>query len=53
MFTSNETDADGIVFTDEKTQEYEELIEAQMGDVTGKSTIITTDGGDWIDVDDI
>lgn len=46
---------DGIVFADEKTQEYEELLEAQVEAirVTGNNSIITTDDGDEIDVDDI
>jgi hypothetical protein len=46
---------DGIVFTDEKTQEYEELLEAQVeaSRITGNNTIIATDDGDEIDVDDI
>lgn len=46
---------DGIVFTDEKTQEYEELLEAQVQAirVTGNNSIITTEDGDDIDVDDI
>ena len=55
-FDSNEIgNNEGITFSDEKTQEYEELLEAQVEAqrVTGKNTIITTDDGDDIDVDDI
>jgi hypothetical protein len=47
---------DGIVFSDEKTQEYEELLESQLeaSRITGKDNIIiTTDDGKEIDVDDI
>ena len=40
-----------IEFADDKTQEYRELIEAHLS--TGKSTIITTDDGKEVDVDDI
>ena len=48
-----ETDL-GIVFTDEKTQEYQELIETQVAAAqAGRSVIITTDDGDIVDVDDI
>lgn len=45
----------GIVFGDEKTQEYQDLIEAQVKASlkNGGSSIITTDDGDFIDVDDI
>jgi hypothetical protein len=46
---------DGIIFSDEKTQEYEELLEAKLESsrIMGKtSTIIATDDGE-IDVDDI
>lgn len=50
---SNE-DATDIQFTDSKTQEYEELIAAQVAESkTGKSLIITTDDGEEVDVDDI
>ena len=48
-----ETDL-GIVFTDEKTQEYQEFIETQVAAAqAGRSVIITTDDGDIVDVDDI
>jgi initiation factor 1A len=48
-----ETDL-GIVFTDEKTQEYQELIENQVAAAqAGRSIIITTDDGDIVNVDDI
>jgi initiation factor 1A len=48
-----ETDL-GIVFTDEKTQEYQELIETQVAAAQARrSVIITTDDGDIVDVDDI
>ena len=40
-----------IEFADDKTQEYKELIEAHLS--TGKSSIITTDDGEEVDVDDI
>ena len=40
-----------IEFADDKTQEYKELIEAHLA--AGKSTIITTDDGKEVDVDDI
>jgi hypothetical protein len=54
LFNSNEKEDDnGIVFTDEKTQEYEELIEAQMSTKMGDNIIITTDNGEEVDVDDI
>jgi hypothetical protein len=43
--------ANDIEFADDKTQEYRELIEAHLS--TGKSTIITTDDGKEVDVDDI
>jgi initiation factor 1A len=45
----------GIVFGDEKTQEYQDLIESQVKASlkNGGSSIITTDDGDFIDVDDI
>lgn len=55
LFTSKENEEDdGIVFTDEKTQEYEELIEAQIDySSKGINHIITTDDGEEVDVDDI
>ena len=44
----------GFAFSDEKTQEYQELIEAQIkSSQTGTASIITTDDGEIIDVDDI
>ena len=51
---TNEFD-DGITFADEKTQEFQELIEIQSSlSKTGvSSSIITTDDGEVIDVDDI
>jgi hypothetical protein len=50
----NESDT-GFIFGNEKTQEYQDLIDAQIKASTngGMSTIITTDEGDIIDVDDI
>jgi translation initiation factor IF-1 len=46
--------ADGITFADEKTQEFQELIETQISaSQTGKNSLIITDDGDVIDVDDI
>jgi len=48
--TSSDTAASDIQFSDSKTHEYEELIEASL---LGKTTIISTDDGDEIDVDDI
>ena len=53
LFNENNNDNDDIVFTDEKTQEYEELIETQMKANTTNNTIITTDDGEAVDVDDI
>ena len=63
LFISNDTktlgneDEDsntGFVFSDEKTQEYKELIEAQIkSSQTGVASIITTDDGEIINVDDI
>jgi translation initiation factor IF-1 len=58
-FITNDTKAIGsenditndIEFADDKTQEYKELIEAHLA--AGKSTIITTDDGKEVDVDDI
>lgn len=47
------TDESGIEFSDEKTEEYRELIEAQVANAkSGISTIISNDGEE-IDVDDI
>lgn len=44
----------GFSFGDEKTQEYQELIEAQMKAAkAGGASIINTDDGDIINVDDI
>ncbi len=53
-FKSSEFD-DGIDFTDEKTQEFHELIETQISSAQkGKNaTIITMDNGEDINVDDI
>jgi translation initiation factor IF-1 len=42
---------DEIEFADDKTQEYQALIEAHLK--SGKATIIATDEGEEIDVDDI
>lgn len=42
---------DGIEFADDKTQEYQAIIEAHVK--SGKNTIIATDDGVEIDVDDI
>lgn len=55
LFTSKENEEDdGIVFTDEKTQEYEELIESQIDSSSkGVNHIITTNDGEEVDVDDI
>ena len=47
-------DTTDIQFTNSKTQEYEELIAAQVAESnTGKSVIINTDDGKEVDVDDI
>ena len=43
--------ANNIEFADDKTQEYQALIEAHVK--TGKNTIIATEDGQEIDVDDI
>jgi initiation factor 1A len=53
--TSTSADADsGIEFADEKTQEYEDLINAQVEAArVGNSVVISTDDGEIIDVDDI
>jgi hypothetical protein len=51
----DEGDADGvdeITFTDEKTQEFLDLIESQVSSAQPKA-IITTDDGAIVDVDDI
>jgi initiation factor 1A len=55
MVGSDETETDGgIIFADEKTQEYQQLIESHLESAqSGKSNVITTDDGDIIDVDDI
>lgn len=47
----HEKDESGLVFADEATQEYEELIAAQATSAAGKTLII--DNGEEIDVDDI
>jgi hypothetical protein len=46
---------DGIIFSDEKIQEYEELIEVHIEESrkTGKNTIIIQNDGEEINVDDI
>lgn len=49
--SSNDTAANDIEFADDKTQEYKELIDAHLA--AGKSSIITTDDGKEVDVDDI
>jgi hypothetical protein len=46
-----EKDDSGIEFADEATQEYEQLIAAQV--LAGASNTIITDAGEEIDVDDI
>lgn len=52
---SNEDEYNDIIFTDETTQEYQTIIQAQLEEtkLSGKSLIITTDDGEEIDVDDI
>lgn len=46
--------ANDIEFADDKTQEYQALIEAHLTETkAGKSTIIATEDGEEIDVDDI
>jgi translation initiation factor IF-1 len=50
--TNTEKVDDIIDFIDNGTEEYQELIEAQVAAV-GKSTIINTEDGEEIDVDDI
>lgn len=63
-FVSNDTkiigvaetdDGEGFTFADEKTQDYQDLIESQVAVAhAGKTNIIvTTDDGEIIDVDDI
>lgn len=47
-----EDKADDITFTDERTQEYLDLIESQVSSVVSKA-IIATDDGEFINVDDI
>jgi hypothetical protein len=52
--SSEALDNDDIQFSDEKTQEYQDLINAQVAAAQlGKSTTITDDDGEIIDVDDI
>ena len=53
--SSEEEDGAGIEFADEKTQEYQELIEAQVAAAQeGKSNALATDeNNEEIDVDDI
>lgn len=54
--TNTEKVDDIIDFMDDGTEEYQELIEAQVAATklsTGKNIIINTDDGDEIDVDDI
>ena len=56
MFGNEDINDDsGVVFSDEKTQEYQELIDAHVKSTikNGESSIITTDDGEDIDVDDI
>jgi hypothetical protein len=57
MIGQKETDDNnlGIIFEDEKTQEYHELIETQVKASlqNGSSSIINTDDGYIINVDDI
>jgi hypothetical protein len=50
-----EEDADGdIIFSDEKTIEYENLIESQVSEsIIGKQISITSEDGEEINVDDI
>ena len=44
----------GIVFTDDRNIEYDELIKAQVeSEKVGKSIIINTDDGELVDIDDI
>ena len=52
--TSTYANASDIQFSDNKAQEYQELIAASLSSSsTGKTTIITTDDGVEVDVDDI
>lgn len=55
MLGSAEVEISGeIEFADEKTQEFYELIENQVKEANaGRATIITTDDGEVVDVDDI
>jgi initiation factor 1A len=55
LFSVADDTNDGIVFSDDKTQEYEDLIEAQLqvSKTEGRNVIITTDDGEEVDVDDI
>ena len=54
MGTQEVENTDEFVFADEATQEYQTLIESHLTAAqTGKNTIITTDDGEFIDVDDI
>jgi len=58
LFGKDEEDSSdvGFSFGDEKTQEYQELIQAQIATAAangGTTNIITTDDGELIDVDDI
>jgi hypothetical protein len=56
MLGGDEDDAPelGFAFGDEKTQEYQAIIEAQMkASRSGGASIIDTDDGDVIDVDDV
>jgi initiation factor 1A len=46
-------DTCGFTFADEKTQEYQELIEAEVAKTNMKQTSITLDDGEEIDVEDI
>ena len=43
----------GIEFTDQSVSEYADLINSQLANQDGKNTIISTDDGEEIDVDDI
>ena len=56
VHTSETTEDDGtcIEFADEKTQEYQDLIEAQVAAAQeGKSATLADDDGEEIDIDDI
>lgn len=51
---TDKTDADGVAFIDEKTQEFLDVLESHMTLVqAGKTNIITTADGETVDVDDI